>query len=74
MSAQRLKATRWRGLGQGVCRLAVGGYVLETDCVGLDVLANEEVLHFDVLASVADAAVVGDVHGALAIDQERGRL
>ena len=35
--------------------------MLHFDSVGFDVITDEEVLHFDVLASIADLAVVGNV-------------
>ena len=56
-------------LGQGVGRLILGGCVLHFDGVGFDVIANEEVLHFDVLAAIADTAIVGDVQRTLTVDE-----
>ena len=56
-------------LGESIGRLCRGGCVLYFDSVGFDVIADEEVLHFDVLAPVADLAVVGDVECALAVDE-----
>ena len=57
-------------LGQRVSDLLLGWNVLQLDGAGLDVLSDEEVLHLDVLAALADLAVVGDVHGALAVDEQ----
>lgn len=57
------------GFGQCVGHLLIGWDVLEFHCPGFDVLANEEVLYFDVLAAFADLAVTGDVHCALTVDE-----
>ena len=61
-------------LGQGVGRLILGGCVLHFDGVGFDMIANEEMLHFDVLTAIADTAVVCDIQRTLTVDEQCGGL
>ena len=56
-------------LSESIGRLCRGGSVVYFDSVGFDVVADKEVLHFDVLAAIADLAVVGNVECALTVDE-----